>query len=121
MKSRLALFFLVFYMIATTQVAQVLRVPLFVEHYMEYTQGGLIHFVIHHYGGHEVDEDWDIDQKLPFMNPSKVISVVATVPLSTIPLIDPSIEVICKKVKLLYKDQYSTLFGGSIFQPPRIC
>jgi hypothetical protein len=46
------------YVLATTNAGEVLKVPMFVEHYMEY-QGSLSEFVMEHYDNHKKDADWD--------------------------------------------------------------
>ena len=62
------------YVLATTN-GEVLKVPMFVEHFMEY-HGSFSEFVMEHYDNHKEDSDWDTDQKLPFINPPIVLLTV---------------------------------------------
>ena len=60
------------YITTTTQLCQLYKIPVFISHFIEHNQGGdfleeMETFLVHHYGGHEVDDDWETDQKLPFM------------------------------------------------------
>lgn len=62
---------------STTQFSQLYKLPVFVSHYLEHSNNTfnfdeLETFIVHHYGGHEMDEDWETDQKLPFMNADRV-------------------------------------------------
>jgi len=62
---------------ATTQLSQLYKLPVFFSHFIEHSNytfsfHELETFVVHHYGGHEMDEDWETDQKLPFMNADRV-------------------------------------------------
>ena len=84
--------------------------PVFVTHFIEHSKGGAFigemnEFIVHHYGGHEKDADWETDQKLPFIKfdfhhvdfyytPIKLfyLSISHRVtPNSEIPLIDDSL------------------------------
>lgn len=67
------------YVLATTNAGEVLKVPMFVEHFMEY-HGSFSEFVMEHYDNHKQDSDWDTDQKLPFINPPIVLTVHAQLP-----------------------------------------
>lgn len=58
------------YLFSNAEFCQLLKIPLFIEHYREFVangEGDLVDFLVHHYGGHEKDSDWDTDMKLPFM------------------------------------------------------
>ena len=60
------------YITTSTQLCQLYKLPVFISHFIEHDKGGdfldeMKTFLVHHYGGHEVDADWETDQKLPFM------------------------------------------------------
>lgn len=62
---------------STTQFSQLYKLPVFFSHFLEHSNNTFTYqeletFIIHHYGGHEIDEDWETDQKLPFMNADRV-------------------------------------------------
>jgi hypothetical protein len=92
------------YVLATTNAGEVLKVPMFVEHFMEY-EGNLSEFVMEHYDNHKKDADWDLDQKLPFINPPIVLTVHAQLPDYTFEIKKP------KEVRIpknsIYKEKIS--------------
>ncbi|WP_213279507.1 hypothetical protein [Chryseobacterium indologenes] len=107
------------YVLATTNAGEVLKVPMFVEHFMEY-QGSLSEFVMEHYDNHKQDSDWDIDQKLPFINPPIVLTVNAQLPEITFELKKPK-EITVSKRNSIYKEKdFSNQYLSQIFQPPRL-
>ena len=118
MRKRIAITFAIIYLLATTQVSEVLKLPLFVGHFMDF-QGGLVEYVVHHYGGHEMDEDWDVDMKLPFMELSTTLTFAFSLPES-VQMIAPiwipiSTDVICH-----WQEQaYPNADLDNLFQPPR--
>lgn len=82
MKKLLAIFFLSLYLFSTTELFQLLKLPILFEHFVEHKAQDNMSFtgyLIHHYGGHEPDADWETDMKLPFMQLSEVFSLSASV------------------------------------------
>lgn len=70
MRKVLSILLLSSYLFSNAEFCQLLKIPLFIEHYREFVangEGDLVDFLVHHYGGHEKDSDWDTDMKLPFM------------------------------------------------------
>lgn len=77
MKKWLIIWVVFLQLASTTQFSQLYKLPVFFSHYLEHSNNTfsfqeLETFIIHHYGGHEMDEDWETDQKLPFMNADRV-------------------------------------------------
>ncbi|MGV6943468.1 hypothetical protein [Sphingobacterium kyonggiense] len=77
MKNMLAIFLLSVYLISTTELSQLLKVPALVEHFFEHKEKDpemtvmaflKIHYQGDHFKDHPKDEDYDQDQRLPFMN-----------------------------------------------------
>lgn len=70
-----SIFLLSVYLFSTMDFfAQLLKTPILVVHFVEHMQKDQMSFVdylVHHYGGHEQDDDWDTDMKLPFMTHSE--------------------------------------------------
>lgn len=95
------------YVLATTNAGEVLKVPMFVEHFMEY-HGSLSEFVMEHYDNHKKDSDWDTDQKLPFINPPIVLTVHAQLPEHSFHIEKP------KEITIPQKKQH--LSGKRFFQ-----
>ncbi|MCS3529368.1 hypothetical protein [Chryseobacterium sp. JUb7] len=108
------------YVLATTNIAEVLKVPVFVEHLMEYP-GSFSEFFVEHYDNHKKDADWDTDQKLPFINPPVVLMIHAQLP-ETIFHIEKIKEIIISKTTTVYQEKdFSSSYLSQIFQPPRSC
>lgn len=106
------------YVLATTNAAEVLKVPVFVEHLMEY-EGNFAEFVMEHYDNHKKDSDWDTDQKLPFINPPVVLMIHAQLPELNFQIEKPK-EIIVSRKKTSYQEKdFPNLYLSRIFQPPR--
>lgn len=115
-----SIMFSMIYVLATTNVAEVLKVPLFIEHLMEYP-GSVTEFLVEHYDNHQPDADWETDQKLPFFNPPVVLMVYAKLP-DTIFHIEKFKEIIISQKPTVYKEKdFSSSYLSRIFQPPRFC
>lgn len=108
------------YVLATTNVGEVLKVPLFVEHLMEY-QGSVSEFLVEHYDNHKKDADWDTDQKLPFINPPVVLMVHAQLPESIFHIEKIKEIIISQKPTVYQEKDFSSSYLSRIFQPPRFC
>ncbi len=123
MRRALALLLLGTYLFSNVEFCQLLKMPLFIEHYQEYVangEGDLIDFLVHHYGGHEKDSDWDTDMKLPFMTLASDLSHVFYLPKIQLDLPDHPVFYFensqpAGKVKNLVSSYFNT-----ILQPPRI-
>lgn len=120
MIKNIAILFTALYMLATTHLIELLKLPILIEHYAEY-HGDLLDFVVHHYGGHERDADWDTDMKLPFMKGTPVMMVLANVPDNII-IERPNIATVPSERPIPHY-QLSHYFNylSSIFQPPQFC
>ncbi|MDQ1803579.1 hypothetical protein ACNFU2_03765 [Chryseobacterium sp. PTM-20240506] len=106
------------YVFATTNMAEVLKAPVFIEHLMEY-DGNCVEFLVEHYDNHKKDQDWDTDQKLPFINPPVVLMVYAQLP-ETLFHIEKIKEFPVQQKNTFYQEKdFSGLYLSSIFQPPR--
>lgn len=66
----LCIVFISMYLFATTELYQLLKLPIFIEHFLDHKSQdkmSMYEFLVHHYGGHEKDADYNTDMKLPFM------------------------------------------------------
>ncbi len=123
MRRFLSLFFLTIYLFSNAEFCQLLKVPLFIEHYREFVtngEGDLVDFLVHHYGGHEKDGDWDTDMKLPFMSLGSDLSHAFYIPkiqfdIPGHPTVPRENTQPVGKVKNLVSSYYN-----NILQPPRI-
>lgn len=112
------------YITTSTQLSQLYKMPVFITHFIEHDKGGdffkeMKVFLVHHYGGHEVDEDWETDQKLPFMKVE-----IAHIDLAAIPkfvFITPFIlkENIQSTFVFFDESNIYSHYLNSIWQPPK--
>lgn len=120
MKKGIAIFFAAAYLLATTHLVEVLKLPLLIEHFIDH-EDGFIEFMVHHYGGHEMDDDWDEDMKLPFMTDSTLLFIAFNLPGSKFAF-KPHPEPSAPDKKLIWDDaRFSSNHLSAIFQPPRGC
>jgi hypothetical protein len=120
MKKWLAILFSVVYLSSTTCFSEILKLPVLVEHYFQYDEG-FVHFFVHHYGGHEEDEDWDTDQKLPFINLSSILIVSFIIPENTFSFKKKEFYPPLKQKLVSDDDEYTHDFLTKVFQPPQFC
>ncbi|WP_292010431.1 hypothetical protein [Chryseobacterium sp.] len=116
----MSIFCAITYSVATTNLAEVCKLPVFVEHFIDYN-GGFVDFLIEHYDNHKEDGDWDTDQKLPFINPPIVLMIHAQLP-EAIFHIEKIKEIYISQKNIFYHEKdFSSFFLSEIFQPPRFC
>lgn len=89
MKRLLAICFLTIYIASATEISQLLRFPLLIEHYFEHKEKkptmSVVDFLKVQYNGdhlqnHPHDYDYDKDQRLPFMMHTTWYSAVFVCP-----------------------------------------
>ncbi|HEY9341139.1 MAG TPA: hypothetical protein VIQ23_06130 [Hanamia sp.] len=127
MKKLFAISFLFIYLFSTTELHQLLKAPLLIEHFMEHREENkditLWQFLYAHYAGDYVkDADYDKDMKLPFKTHSNCVSSFSNVYLPSAKVsIEKPIQFL-QKNSFVTKDQFlPTSFLSNIWQPPRIC
>ncbi|MEP6847205.1 MAG: hypothetical protein ABI861_14435 [Panacibacter sp.] len=128
MKKWSAIFFLSLYLFGSTDAYQLLKLPLFVQHYLlhkaENSSLSISGFLQIHYndGLLVVDDDFDQDMQLPFKTTPVVFSQTTSIILPALTIIN-----FCYPEKyhddfINYKQQLNCLLNlHSIFQPPRTC
>jgi len=125
-KKAVSILFLSAYLLANTQLIELLKFPVLIEHYQTHHKESGISFwtflEIHYIYMHGRDADYDTDMKLPF----KTISSAAASSVALCPPVLFSItEVVTnfndKGVHPLYKFFYSSPRLDSIWQPPKTC
>ena len=79
MKKFLILFIIATYFFSTTELVQLLKIPVLINHFVEHAEEDnsitFMDYMVHHYGGHEKDADWETDMKLPFMQHSDLLNI----------------------------------------------
>ena len=127
MKKTISILLLAIYLFSATQLSELLKLPLLVEHYMEHKQENkdlsFIGFLeIHYAQGSPKDADYDKDMKLPF-------KTIANSSFTSIYLFTPTPDkqnlIICLKNNKEHFSDYSFTFSSaflsSIWQPPKSC
>ena len=123
MKKVMTLLLLGVYLFSNVEFCQLLKMPLLVEHYHEFVangEGDLLDFLVHHYGGHEMDSDWDTDMKLPFMKLAADHSIAFYVPRFSLEIPSPTTEPIAALRACGKTQQFLPSYFANILQPPRL-
>lgn len=115
------------YLFSTTELHQLLKAPLLIEHLIEHkeenSQLTLWQFLQMHYASENVkDKDYDKDMKLPFKTHDNCVA-------SFIPVYLPTQKVVIIKPELFIENKYfkpqenllPSTFLSNIWQPPRSC
>ncbi|HTM67328.1 MAG TPA: hypothetical protein VL093_13455 [Flavipsychrobacter sp.] len=128
LKKIVAISFLFIYLFSTTELSQLLKMPLLIEHFIEHKEENrditFWQFMHMHYSMDDVkDADYDKDMKLPFKSCTHSSSSVSNVytPL-TVTFFLPQLRVNCEDRNFTSRDQFlQTSFLSNIWQPPRAC
>lgn len=124
MRKLIAILFLLVFTVGTTEAAQLIRLPLLIEHYNDHMKEGrsdsFIDFFAEHYiDYHGEDEDKQEDDSLPFkaVNPQNVSVTFFMIPFS----FNSTISAIRETVLIEYATPFE-LPGktADIFHPPRL-
>lgn len=128
MKKTIAILFVSLYLFSTTQLSELLKIPIFVEHYIEHRHENakitLWDFLwLHYANGNIHDADYDRDMQLPFKALTypvvACLSFIIPTPISfTNPLNNNRVE---KQQAFYESPDYISLYLSSIWQPPRFC
>jgi hypothetical protein len=124
-KKRAAYIFLAIYLLGATELNQLLKMPLLIEHYMEHKLDNgslsLLSFIYMHYVGDDGDAtDEQKDQNLPFKSAHFQLqnTVVFLVFKYELPKIFANIH---RSVwPVTQSNSLSTIARGSLFRPPRV-
>lgn len=97
---------------------------MFISHFIEHDKGGdfldeMKTFLVHHYGGHEVDADWETDQKLPFMKVEFVHIDFFFSPIKLFDILHLDKEISTTSIKIFDEDFLHTYYLDFIWQPPK--
>lgn len=128
MKRIIALLFLTIYLVSSTELYQLLKFPVLVEHFIEHkekTPGlSIVDFLVLHYHNHledhPHDDDFEQDQKLPFMVHTDVLSFcfIYEPPLSF--QVKSTFAVAQPLMLLPFDDTFQKdTFLSTIWQPPK--
>jgi hypothetical protein len=128
LKKNIAILFLSVYLVSTTEIHQLLKLPFLVEHYFEHRDMNksltLGQFLTMHYSGQDIKyADEEKDMKLPFKTNDGCINAsiapfIPAVHLIAVPKTGHTIP----RCFTLYKEKNNhSFYLASIWQPPRHC
>ena len=125
MNKKAAYIFLAIYLLGATELSQLLKIPLLIEHYTEHKLDNgnlsLLSFMYMHYVGDDGDTtDEQKDQNLPFK--SAHFQMQNTVVFSLLKYELPKIFVNTNRSvwPVMQSNSLSTIALGSLFRPPRV-
>lgn len=125
MKKLVSLFFLLLYLVATTELYQLLKIPELIGHYIEHkelnTEMTFTAFIKTHYDHPVKDRDYKEDLKLPFIIHSVPLALVFTIDQRYSIGLPKDIFMVAASHKIPSKDidiRYEG-FCSSSWQPPR--
>ncbi|MFH7039916.1 hypothetical protein ACHRVY_18410 [Flavobacterium plurextorum] len=126
MKKHLSILFLSVYLLSVTQLVELIKLPVMVEHYVEHKEQNpnltFFQFLCIHYQGQDVyDADYEKDMKLPFKSHTNISSVVFYPLLQEYKTIQKVNYKYKKQNLYTYSFSYSSISLSSIWQPPRDC
>jgi len=128
LKKVISILFLAIYLLTTTQLCELLKLPLLVEHYREHKQQNkdltILGFLeIHYAHGSPKDADYDKDMKLPFKS-------LTNTNFLSVSFCTPFLVLKQQPVVLFYKIEnhfssysftYTSAYLSAIWQPPKYC
>ena len=129
MKKFIAITFLLLYLISTTELCQLLKLPVLVDHFSEHqslnSNLSFLDFISMHYAQeNDHDGDSEKDNKLPFKSHSccnETISFATLVVDENIFFYEFQSFKIRKKITNCYKFLLSSIHLKAIWQPPQFC
>jgi hypothetical protein len=129
LKKCIAILILAVYLLSSTELHQLLKVPFLVEHFFEHKEQNkditLWQFLCLHYADqHAKTADYEKDRKLPFKSHdgccANFVAYIAQ-DIPSVPLIDKPIYNETQSFRL-YKEVYAhASYLDAIWQPPRAC
>ena len=131
MKKWLALILLSFYLCATTELYQLLKFPVLIEHFFEHkaknTNISFLDFLELHYAGnhlknHPHNDDYEQDKKLPFISHHDCLTIVFTPsPALRFEIEDHKLPIVKRKIAS-YNDAFLRAeITNAVWQPPKFC
>lgn len=128
MKKLFAILLLFIYLISLTELSQLVKLPILVEHFIEHKEKNsnlsLWEFLNMHYAqSDDHDGDRDKDMKLPFKSHDGCINTtIVALPSTNIGTLSEKPICIEKKAYSIYTENFlSSSHLSSIWQPPKAC
>lgn len=114
------------YLLSTTEIGQLLKMPILISHFAEHKENDnrttLWTYLVHHYEGHEKDDDWETDMKLPFMQCSDLLKIMVITSDNFVNLPKDLHSSEAGSEGTFYREpSIPPTMAGSIWQPPKSC
>lgn len=128
LKKVLAILLVTVHLLTTTELSELMKMPLLVQHYIEHRANDeavtLMDFLAMHYAHGDVkDADYDKDKRLPFKSHEGCInlSILICIPQLTQSVMEEPHAIRSEKIVLPEITFLSSAFLSSIWQPPKSC
>ena len=126
MKKWLGVILLSLYLCSTTELYQVMKVPVLIEHYFEHKAANpemtVYAFLKLHYDHPVKDADWQADQKLPFITHSEHLTVIFTInPIFSLNLKESAVPIFSPKIAAHDDTVLDWDISDAVWQPPKFC
>ncbi len=125
MKKGFTILFISVYLFSSTELNQLLKLPLLYEHFQEHHQEdnslSMMDFIVMHYSNNDVDSGDQEDMKLPFKSPDGCFSasIVAFIP-QPIEFVEKTIFVESEPINNYTYQELSSSYLSTIWQPPKL-
>lgn len=126
LKKRIAISFVLIFLVSTTELGQVLKFPILIGHFVEHKTNNpalsVWNFLLLHYNdSHKVDDD-PTDDKLPFVSHAPILSIICIVSSSASLKIDKvKINTTHNKIHAFDENEIESRYLSAIWQPPKLC
>jgi hypothetical protein len=128
MKNFFVILFLSSYLLSTTQLSELFKINLLVEHYIEHTTKdknlSLWAFLCMHYSGDDLkDADYNKDMKLPFktLDTCNYASISFCTQIQDFQFSENLSIKLYRTPLYKYNFSFSSNFHSAIWQPPKFC
>ncbi len=116
---------MVLFLTTTTELGQLLRFPLLIEHFVEHKDKkpelSFWGFLQIHYDNNHKEEGDPIDEKLPFVSHVSIIHLIATTPPTILKIDKIKIPTNNTRVETFHDLVLESNYLSSIWQPPKHC
>lgn len=128
LKRFLSILILAIYLVSATEMQQLLKLPVLLEHYTEHKQldnkMSLWQFLCMHYAnGNEKDADYDKDMKLPFKTHTETVNLLLFFGDTPSFFVTPHVYEYALPRQFVHRPDefFDAAYAAAIWQPPRAC
>ncbi|WP_146171093.1 hypothetical protein [Sphingobacterium faecium] len=125
MKNLSIILILSLYLFSTTELIQLLKMPILISHCLEHQKNNskltIGQFLFDHYNKHDQDGDADTDQKLPFIKHANSLNITAIYCQVSTQLPQLMSTIFFEKKAFFHDDQDRiSTYINHIWQPPKL-